>query len=126
MIQLITLELVFKNIDAMPNNGILYLPKNEVWSMCSHGAVLLEDLERDQADDQVPLFARDHELMYSLDIAVLRSIVDNLRLQEPNYDLNLLFSAFIHYYDNDSFLNIKASSGKGGRSTWGGGRNCLR
>jgi len=88
----------------------LYLPAEEKWRIDSTCAVLRgEEVPPELEDDpeaDVPAFARQHGLMPALPVSTVKEIVENARLQRKDVDLQTLFTAFLHYYDNDAFVEL--------------------
>ena len=96
---------VLINIERFPWDALLYLPKEGKWTLESPCAILMPDLdvEDEEAD---PEFAVQNNLRYALLFSDLQQIVENAKEQIPNANEELLFKAFMFYYDNDAFIEF--------------------
>ncbi|MEO3943820.1 hypothetical protein [Gorillibacterium sp. CAU 1737] len=101
-----TLRTILTQIETFEWSDALFLPENETWSLETQGAVLdPDDVEDDE--DEVPKFAKDHDLMYALDIQTIQGIVENAYEQKSECTDQELFEAFTYYYDHDAFIVMK-------------------
>ncbi len=87
--------------------GWLYLPKDEAWSLDTLGLMIdieaLEDGDMDEND--VPVFAKENGLMFTLEAGVIESIV--LYAEGLGYESSDIFllESFLYYYKYDAFLS---------------------
>jgi hypothetical protein len=101
--QLPTFRSVLASIDDQPNHW-LFLPASEDWHLDSPCAVLTtDDLE---PDEEIPAFAREHDLTCALDVAAVQDVVSNASQQLGTPTIEQLFDAFLYYYDNDAFKDF--------------------
>jgi hypothetical protein len=95
---------VFQQLQTLPWNFALYLPRREEWTLDSLSAVLDPNDCEDDADE--PQFAIDHELRYALTIQDIQSIARNVSQQKPNATEHDFLCAFKFYFDKDSFMDF--------------------
>lgn len=100
-----TLSEVLSNIEDFSWSDALYLPDDEVWGQYTKGIVLDPDDVEDDEDD-LPKYAKDHNLTYALSIQEIKGIVDNLREQKRESTIEDLFQAYLFYYDHDAFIDL--------------------
>ncbi|WP_066060011.1 DUF7716 domain-containing protein [Robertmurraya korlensis] len=104
------LKTVFKNINFLPWNEYLFLPKDKNWSLDSLCSIINWDAmdEEEIGDDgDTPIFATDNNLIYVFDIATVQDIVDNAKQQLPEPTEAQLFEAFMYYFNNDAFISFE-------------------
>jgi hypothetical protein len=58
-------------------------------------------------DEDEPQFAKNHQLQFALSLHQMRQIVENARRQMPEVSDDNLFKAFLHYYDNETFIEFR-------------------
>jgi hypothetical protein len=104
MDKMIKLRDVLINAEEYPWRDSVFLPENKNWNLDSECAVLnLDDLE---IDEDVPPFAIDNHLIYSLGIQDVQDIIINAREQHTNCTDEDFLKAFLYYYDNDAFIDF--------------------
>jgi hypothetical protein len=90
--------------------GWLFLPKEADWSLQTPAIVLAMDEvppeQEDEDDAGYPAFAREHQLQASLSASEVESVVTNARLQKAQVTDSELLAAFLHYYDNDAYIEL--------------------
>ena len=100
------LSFILKNIEKFKWSDALFLPEDEVWEKDTEGMVLdPDDVEDD--DDDVPREAKEKHLMYALNIQTIQLIVKNLEQQNHHYSEGDLMEAFLYYYNNDAYIELK-------------------
>lgn len=108
--KMIPLREVLEQLEAQDEGAWLYLPASETWRIESSCAVLRsEEVPPELEDDPeagTPEYAKRNGLMQALPVSTIKEIVENARLQREDVDLETLFSAFLHYYDNDAFIEL--------------------
>lgn len=104
MNRLLELREVLINADDYSWRNSLFLPENKNWNLGSASAVL--NLDYLEIDEDVPQFAIDNNLIYSLGIHDVQDIVINAREQLTNCTDEDLLRAFLYYYDNDAFIDV--------------------
>ncbi len=102
---------ILDNVENENERAWVYLPENGAWGLDSP-ALALESLEvspeeEDDPDAGIPPEAKFFKLKQALPVGVIRDIVANAKAQRPNVDSGGLFSAFIFYYKNDAFIQLK-------------------
>ena len=103
MEELIKFKDVLLNVDKLPWEDSLFLPKDKNWSLDSLGYLFnLDDLDK---DEEFPKFTIDNNLIYVLSMADIQDIVDNANQQRQCSELDL-FQAFLYYYNNDAFITL--------------------
>lgn len=103
--EMITLVAVLRGINSFAWRDGVYLPSDAPWTPKSQCAVLGSD---DFAgDEDEPQFAKDHQLQFALSVNQTRQIVENARRQRSELTDDDLFKAFLHYYDNDAFIEYR-------------------
>ncbi|SCW66692.1 hypothetical protein SAMN04487970_102646 [Paenibacillus tianmuensis] len=108
MEKLMVLRDILNNIEQFEWSDDLFLPEDETWSLDTKGAVLPDDIDDMENDsDEIPKFAKEHNLKYVLGIDSVRGIISNISDQKASCTDNDLFEAFLYYYDNDAFLVIE-------------------
>lgn len=103
---LILLKDVLTDIDNYKWSDALFLTEDEVWDLQTKCAVLDPDDVEDDEDD-APRFAIDNNLVYTLSIQDIKGIVKNAYEQKSNCSEKDLLDAFLHYYDNDAFVDFR-------------------
>jgi hypothetical protein len=107
---LITLGDVLRDVRGHRESAWLYLPGEASWTLDSRAAVLVsEEVPPESEDDSmagVPEAARRAGLVRALPISAVGEIVANARAQRADADLAVLLTAFLHYYDTDSFVEL--------------------
>ena len=58
-------------------------------------------------EDEVPKEAKKKQLMYALNIQTVQAIVKNVEQQNHYLTDDDLVEAFLYYYDNDAYIEIK-------------------
>jgi hypothetical protein len=106
MDKLITLRKILEDIEQFEWSDALFLPEDETWDLDTRGAVMDPDEVEDDSDE-VPEFARDNNLMYTLDIQTIKGIVKNALAQKTESTDEDLIESFLYYYDHDAFMEIK-------------------
>lgn len=101
---------IWREMDDLPWNAEVYFPSGQL-SVFTQCLVLREDLDELDPDEDVPRAARDAGMSVSLAIADLRSIRNNLRLQQREPDDALLVEALEYYLDNDAFIELDSHRG---------------
>ena len=91
-----------------PNNTWLYLPSNNQWIHSSMAAVMeMKEVPPEMEDDDIagrPQYAIDNNLIEVIESQTLKSIIDNLIVQNPSASEEDMFNAFIFFYENDAFI----------------------
>ncbi|NML35503.1 RHS repeat-associated core domain-containing protein [Paraburkholderia antibiotica] len=105
MNKLTRLKDVLQDIDQQPWDFALYMPHGVDWNEDTQCAVLNPDDFENEPDPDRPIFAVDHGLHHALGIQVVKSIVENAKLQLADADASNLVSAFVYYYDNDAYID---------------------
>lgn len=100
-----TLAEVLSNIEDFSWSDALYLPDDEVWSKCTKGVILDPDDVEDDEDD-LPKYAKDHNLTYALSIQNIEGIVENVREQKREPTIEDYLQAYLFYYDHDAFIDL--------------------
>jgi hypothetical protein len=100
---------VLDSIGEFNWSDAIFLPKDEVWERNTMCAVLDPDDVEDDSDE-CPLFAMKNNLVYSLDVQITKSIVQNAKAQVHNITKEDLLVAFLYYYDNDAYINFEESN----------------
>jgi hypothetical protein len=80
------LKTVFKNINNLPWNEYLFLPKDKNWSLGSFCSIInWDEMDEEEVgdDEDTPKYAIDNNLIYVFDIATVQDIVDNAKQQLP-------------------------------------------
>ena len=100
------LSYILNNIMNFKWSDALFLPEDEVWNKDTKGMVLdPDDVEDDE--DEVPKEAKKKQLMYALNIQTVQAIVKNVEQQNHYFTDDDLVEAFLYYYDNDAYIEIK-------------------
>lgn len=103
--EFIDLRKVLSNIKEYNWSDALYLPEDETWDLETKAAIIDPDDVEDDSDE-VPLFAKQNDLMYALDIQTIKGIINNALMQKNDCTHSDLLEAFLYYYDNDAFIVI--------------------
>ncbi|MPQ83115.1 hypothetical protein F0170_03395 [Pseudomonas sp. MAFF 730085] len=85
----------------------IYLPKDEKkWSLSCD--VIIENPENFEAydDNDNPIEISNINYRYVLLCDDLASIIFNLREQTNLFELDMAYTAFIYYFENDSFIKL--------------------
>lgn len=106
MEKLMALRSILNNIEKFEWSDALFLPEDETWSLDTQAAIIDPDDVEDEIDE-VPKFAKDNKLMYTLDIQTIKGIIKNAYEQKTECTDKDLIEAFLYYYDNDAFIVIK-------------------
>jgi len=91
--------------ESMPE-GWLFLPDDRQWNLNTKGVMIDIDVLDDSelADDDTPVFAKQNNLVETIDGGTLTEIyLSAAHLEDPPTDETLL-EAFIYYYRFDAFL----------------------
>lgn len=99
-----TLRDIIAGIEAERWSDALYIRQRPPWTVDTLGAVLNPD--DSEEDEEVPAFARQHELSYVVPIATVQDIVQNARLQLFVPDITDLIEALNYYYEHDAFIDF--------------------
>jgi len=102
--EIIKLSAVLKDPEQFLWRHALYLPAEERWTLQSKAAVL--DPNECEPNEGVPEFARKNDLQYALSMQDIRGIVKNAHQQKSDASVEDLFTAFLHYYDHDAFVEF--------------------
>jgi len=97
------LSFVLENIDDFKWSDALYLPEDEVWDVDTEG-LICDPNDVEDEDDEVPLAAKERNLIYALSIQDIQDIVYNAKQQKDNAFADDLLEAYLYYYDNDAFI----------------------
>ena len=100
---------VLNRSEKYPWNYALYLPFDEVWTKDTRSAVL----DPNNITATTHSFIQKEGLKYALTIQTLQDIVINAREQIPAVSIEHLLDAFLHYYDNDAFIDFANGSALG-------------
>jgi len=103
MHQFVSLCEILQNINDYQWSDALYLPDEDKWTQNTKGVVLDPD-DVDAEEDEIPKFALDNNLIYSLDIQTIQGIIDNANQQKKDCTIEDLFDAYLYYYNNDAFI----------------------
>jgi hypothetical protein len=103
--KLIELRKILNEIEKFEWSDALFLPEDETWSLDTQGTVLDPDDVEDDGEE-VPEFAREHDLMYALSIQTIQSIIKNASEQKKDCTDADFLEAFLHYYDHDAYIVI--------------------
>ncbi len=108
-----TLRDYLTNSTLLASGGWLFLPKGEEWSLETPAIVLTMDEvppeQEDAVDAGYPSFAREHDLQAALSASDVDSIVTNAHLQKLQVSEAELMAAFLHYYDNDAYIEFASA-----------------
>ncbi|WP_305845492.1 DUF7716 domain-containing protein [Photobacterium leiognathi] len=102
---LITLAKVLLNVDDLPWEYALYIPKVDIAWAKDMKCMILDPEETDDPDDD-PDVAKSNGLKYALTISDVQDVVENVKTQDPSCDIDILIRALKYYYDNDAFINL--------------------
>ncbi|WP_259740068.1 hypothetical protein [Pseudomonas brassicacearum] len=87
----------------------LYLPKNkEEWGLNCEVFIENPDNFEDYDADDNPVDMSKINYRYVLLCDDLSSIIKNLQEQSASYDLDMAYKAFTFYFENYSFIRLKA------------------
>ena len=103
------LRTVLKNINQLPWNEYLFLPKDKNWSLDSICSIInWDELDEEEVGDDgdTPKYAIDNNLIYVFDIATVQEIVNNANQQFPQTSEAQLLEAFMYYFKNDAFISF--------------------
>jgi hypothetical protein len=96
---------VLSDAESLRWSDALYLRLNEKWNLDS--PCIVWDPDDCESGDEVPQTAAAHNMRYALGIQDVQDIVRNARMQKPSCGVDVLFDAFLYYYDNDAFLTLQ-------------------
>jgi hypothetical protein len=101
-----TLRKILLRANKGLEDGWLYLPENESWSLDTKGKIIdVDELPDNEVDDnEEPLIAKEKGLISTLDSGTIESIVSFANNIEAEISDALLLESFIYYYDYDAFL----------------------
>ena len=101
------IQILRQALNSEIEEGWIYLPKDKKWSLNSPAIVLdLDEMDESEVDEEdLPILAKQKNLIETLDCSTIEDIVDVARrdIQDPPSD-DLLFEAFLYYYNYDAFL----------------------
>ena len=100
------LSYVLENIDKFEWSDALFLPEDEKWNLDTEG-LICDPNDVENASDEVPRAAKEHNLMDALSIQDIQDIVYNAKLQKETGSIDELLEAYLYYYDNDAFIEWK-------------------
>lgn len=106
MEKLMALRDILNHIEKFEWSDALFLPEDETWSLDTQAAIIDPDDVEDESDE-VPKFARDNNFMYALDVQTIKGIIKNAYEQKAECTDEDLIEAFLYYYDNDAFKEVK-------------------
>jgi hypothetical protein len=98
-----TFEKVLTDPDAFPIEHTLYLKEGDGWRLDQSALVIDPDEGEDKESTVGALVALD-QWQYILEMAAIRSIVDNLMSQKPSSNVQDRLAAFVYYFEHDAFL----------------------
>jgi hypothetical protein len=102
---------VLRRIGSYSTECWVFLPEEDPWRVDSPCLVLKSDEvspeEEDQPDAGVPEVAKQLGMMQALTVADVQDVIENCNDQLENASDEVLFEAFIYYYDNDSYIDLK-------------------
>ena len=98
-----TLGQVLRDADKISWTHALYLPYSVFWNLDTPCVVIDPDSTNDGAEN---ISRGGIEFEYVLGIQQVQGIVRNALAQKPSASESDLLSAFIHYYDNDAFIEF--------------------
>lgn len=107
-----TFEEVLANPDAFSSGQALYLQEGAGWALGQAALVIDPDAAEDKGTPVGELVIRDR-WQYILEISVVRSVVDFLSEHKPGHGVHDRLLAFVHYFENDAFLELTPPAGKG-------------
>ena len=81
----------------------LYLPFDVAWKNNTPSAVLDS---ADLSEEAVPEYAMINDLEYAMGMQSVQGIVANAHAQKAEPSESELLAAFLHYYDNDAFIEV--------------------
>ncbi len=94
---------VLGHANDFPWSFSLYLPFDVAWKNDTPCAVLDT---ADLGEEAVPEHVMTTGLEYAMGMQSVQGIVANARAQKEEPSEDDLLSAFLHYYDNDAFIEI--------------------
>jgi hypothetical protein len=83
-------------------NVLLFLPPDQVWTAGTPALVVDLDATGEEPEE----VERRTGYQYALGLPTVEDIVTNARLQQPGASAADLVGAFLHYYDNDAFIDF--------------------
>lgn len=97
---------VLQNIQTMPESSWVYLSDSEPWKLDSKCLVLDPvNISLDMDDDEsIPEEAKKMNMMEVLSVQQIQDIVINAKMQDHDISIDGLYEAFLHYFDNDTFI----------------------
>ncbi|AZC91321.1 hypothetical protein C4K29_5042 [Pseudomonas chlororaphis subsp. piscium] len=99
---------VLSDAENLDWEDALYLPKDkEKWGLNCEAIIENPDNFEDYDSDDNPVDMSKINYRYVLLCDDLSSIIKNLQEQSSSYDLDMAYKAFIHYFENDSFIILK-------------------
>ncbi len=104
--ELVTIREVLSNAENLKWSDALFLSDAEEWTLDSRGIIWdPDDVESDEAE--VPEIAERNGLYCSMNISTIQEIVENAKQQAGNCSVEILFEAFLYYWDQDAFLSLE-------------------
>lgn len=97
----LTLIELLRSGDRFGWSGRVYLPLDEAWEQGTRCAVGGRPSPDEGVLDEAPL-----GLTGCIGIEEVRQVVQNLAAQIPEPSAEQLVEAFLHYYDNDAFIEV--------------------
>jgi hypothetical protein len=98
-----TLGQVLRNADEISWTHSLYLPYSVSWNLDTPCMVIDSAATNDGAEN---ITCGGVEFEYALGMQQVQGIVRNALAQKPGARESDLLSAFLHYYDNDAFIQF--------------------
>jgi len=95
---------VINNIDALPWDHALFLPKEKPWDE-NAPCLILDPNDSEQPEDD-PETAKQFGLSYALGVQDVQDVVENAREQSPVVNTRELINALNFYYANDAFIEL--------------------
>ncbi len=100
-----TLVDVLSNIDELPWQYALFIPKENPNWLPDMPAMVLDPDETDDPDDD-PEEAKNNGLTYALTMSSVKQVVENLQAQTEKANLDIQINALRYYFDNDAFITL--------------------
>jgi len=102
---ILRLSHVLESAEQMPNEGDLFLPKDEKLKQNTKCAVLFED-DNYEFTEETLRFAETHGLNWHLGIHLVQDVITNAKLQKPKVSIDELIAALEHYLEYDAFYDF--------------------
>jgi hypothetical protein len=108
-----TLKQALLSINSQSTRCWLYLPATVSWTLESLCLIAESEEvppeEEDDPDAGMPQIAKDNELMQVLSVSEVQDLVENVKAQKSDVSDEELFEAFLYYYDNDAYMELKGT-----------------